>query len=130
MDQQEYNEIQSKMDIKDFLERVNGLHDSYLIGVEYTHRGHTGGNPHIIDPELTELRLRFMVTSMHDAVVELVFRSVSQWQIKDRGFDVTDCAVSLESGTVIWADDYSTDPSIREGGSYVVAAKMKWRFVS
>ncbi len=130
MGSQEYYPIRSRADISRFFDQTNGLHDSYLIGAEYTHCGHTGGNPHIIDPELTELRLRFMITSMHDAVVELVFCSVSQWQLKDRGFDVTDCAISLENGTAIWTDDYSTDPAIREGGSYVVATKMKWRFVS
>lgn len=125
-----FQPISTNKDIEYFLDKTNGLHDSYLIGVQYIHNGHTGGNPHWIDPKLSELRVRYMVTSIQDIIVELVFSSLIEWQIKDNSFDITDTAISIaENRNVIWADDCSTGVEVRENGSYVIAEKMKWRFV-
>ena len=125
-----FQPILTNKDIEHFLDKTNGLHDSYLIGVQYVHSGHTGGNPHWIDPKLSELRVRYMVTSIQDVIVELIFSSLVEWQIKDNSFDITDTSISItENGNVIWADDCSTLPEFRENGSYVIAEKMKWRFV-
>ena len=125
-----YHTISSQTNIDFFLDQTNGLHDAYLIGVSYEHSGHTCGNPHWIDPSRSELRLRYLVTSIYDAIVELVFSAPYEWQIADSGDDITDTAVSItEEGRVIWADDQSTEPGLRENGSYVIAQTMKWRFV-
>lgn len=125
-----YHTIDSQSDIDLFLDRTNGLHDAYLIGVQYAHNGHTGGNPSYIDPDRAELRLRWLVTSIYDRIVELVFTAPLQWQLRDQGFDITDTAVSFtDNGFVVWADDFSTDPEVRESGSYVIAKAMKWRFL-
>ena len=128
--QTEYIYIESKQDIDFFLDRINGLHDGYIIGVQYEHRGHTGKNPHYIDPTLSVLKIQIMVTSIHDAIVELVFQALSQWQVRDNSFDITDTAISFtDDGHVIWADDCSTAPDIRERGSFAIARAMKWRFI-
>ena len=125
-----YHTIDSQSDIDLFLDRTNGLHDAYLIGVQYAHNGHTGGNPSYIDPDRAELRLRWLVTSIYDRIVELVFTAPLQWQLRDQGFDITDTAVSFtDKGFVVWADDISTDPKVLESGSYVIAKAMKWRFL-
>lgn len=125
-----FQPISTNKDIEIFLDKTNGLHDSYLISVQYIHNGHTSGNPHLINPKLSELRVRYMVTSIQDVIVELVFSSLIEWQIKDNSFDITDAAISIaENGNVIWADDCSTEVEIRESGSYVIAEKMNWRFV-
>ncbi len=71
-----FQTILTSKDIAYFLNKTNGLHDGYLIGVQYTHNGHTGGNPHRIDPKLSELCVRYMITSIQDAIVEIVFSSV------------------------------------------------------
>ncbi len=124
-----FYKIETAPDIAYFLDRTNGLHDAYLIGVQYTHNGHTGTNPHFIDPALSELRLRYMVTSIRNAVVELVFSAIAEWQIKDHSFDITDTAVSFtDDGQIIWADDSSTEAEERVSGSYMIAGKMQWRF--
>lgn len=126
----EYFPIRTQADIDSFLDRANGLHDGYLTGVQYVHDGHSGGNPHFIDPDRAELRLRYLVTSIYDAVVELVFTAPQKWQLRDEGFDITDTCVSFEpNGTVVWADDSSTEPSLRESSSYVIAKTMRWRFL-
>ena len=123
-----YHTIDSQSDIDLFLDRTNDLHDAYLIGVQYAHNGHTGGNPSYIDPDRAELRLRWLVTSIYDRIVELVFTAPLQWQLRDQGFDITDTAVSFtDNGFVVWADDFSTDPEVRESGSYVIAKAKKWR---
>ena len=125
-----YHTIDSQSDIDLFLDRTNDLHDAYLIGVQYAHNGHTGGNPSYIDPDRAELRLRWLVTSIYDRIVELVFTAPLQWQLRDQGFDITDTAVSFtDNGFVVWADDFSTDPEVRESGSYIIAKAMKWRFL-
>ena len=125
-----YTTIHTQSDITRFLDRANGLHDAYLIGVDYAHNGISGGNPCYIDPDKSELRLRYLVTSIYDRVVELVFTAPLEWQLRDRGWDITDTAVSFtETGSVIWADDASTDPACRKSGSYVIAQAMKWRFL-
>ena len=125
-----YHTINSQSDIDLFLDCTNGLHDAYLIGVDYVHNGHTCGNPHYIDPDMAELRLRWLVTSIYDKTVELVFTAPLEWQIKGWGYDITNTAVSLtDKGFVIWADLDSTAPEFREQGSYVIAQAMKWRFL-
>lgn len=130
-EQTEYNLIKSKQDIDVFLDRTNGLHDGYMIGVQYEHRGHTGGNPHQIDTTLSVLKIRIMVTSINDAVVELVFQDISEWQIKDYNTsDIFGVTISIaDDGNVIWTDNYSTEADVRKNGSFVVANTMKWRFV-
>ena len=126
----EFHPIQTQADIDYFLDCANGLHDAFLIGADYVHNGISGGNPCYIDPDQAELRLRYMVTSIYDQMVELVFTAPLQWQLRDQGFDITDTAVSFtDKGFVIWADDDSTDPQLRTSGSYVIAKAMKWRFL-
>ena len=125
-----YHTINSQSDIDLFLDRTNSLHDAYLIGVDYAHNGISGGNPCYFDPDKAELRLRWLVTSIYDKTVELVFTAPLQWQIKEQGFDITDTTVSFtDKGFVIWADLDSTAPEFREQGSYVIAQAMKWRFL-
>ena len=122
-----FHPIRTQSDIDQFLDRTNGLHDAHLIGVQYTHDGISGGNPCCIDPDRAELRLRCLVTSIYDAVVELVFSAPYEWQLRDNGFDITDTSVSFdEKGRVIWTDD--SDPALRDG-SWVIARAMKWRFL-
>ena len=125
-----YHTIHSQSDIDLFLDRTNSLHDAYLIGVDYAHNGISGGNPCYFDWDKAELRLRWLVTSIYDKTVELVFTAPLEWQIKEWGYDITNTAVSLtDKGFVIWADLDSTAPEFREQGSYVIAQAMKWRFL-
>lgn len=122
--------IRTQADIDQFLDAANGLHDAYLIGVDYAHLGHSGGNPHFIDPDRCELRLRYLVTSIYDRVVELIFTAPLQWQLRDQGCDITDTAISFtDQGYLIWTDDCSTAPATREDGSFVIAKSMSWRFL-
>lgn len=115
-----YRKIENQKDIDYFLEEVNGLHDGYLIGVSYVHNGHGTGNPHWIDPEKTELRLCYQITSIWDVVAELEFRGIRAWCVRDNGYDVLDCRVELRDGDVIWSED-------GENGSFVRAREMVWR---
>ena len=127
-----YHPINSQTDIDLFLDRTNCLHDAHLIGVDYVHNGISGGNPCYFDVDKAELRLRWLVTSIYDKTVELVFATPLEWQLKDleSGWDIINTAVSItESGLVIWADDFSTAPEYREQSSYVIAKSMKWRFL-
>ena len=122
--------IEHERDIRHFLKHTNGLHDGYLIGVQYTHSGHTGGNPHMTDNMHNALTLRILVTSLCDAVVEIVFRGVSEWRIKDDQWDMTDAALCFtKDGAILWADDVSLLHDRTVDRSYVVAESMKWRII-
>lgn len=116
-----YQKIESKADIDRFLDAVNGLHDGYLIGVEYVHSGYGTGNPRWIDPEKTELRLRFLVTSIWDAVVELRFTGVRAFRLREDGTDILECHVEFAGRDVLWSDD------AEEADSFVRAKAMAWR---
>jgi len=126
-----FHRIETEKDIAFFLDSTNNMHDGYLIGVQYIHNGHTGANPHRIDSNLTELRIRYLVTSIQNAIVELVFSSLVEWQIRDNSFDITDTMVAFsENRNIVWADDCLSASDVRESNSYVIAQKMQWRFVN
>ena len=123
MKQETYYAIKTEKDIQNFLDKTNGLHDAYLTSVCYSHNGHSGRNPHLIDDKQTELRLRFLITSIHDAEVEIVFSEVSEWNIYNNGFEVPGTSVSFtDQGKILWKDD-----DIEDAGSFVVAQEMMWK---
>lgn len=131
MTQSKFISIETKEDIDHFLSSTNELHDGYIISVQYEHCGHTtSGNHHSIDPNGSELKIRIMVTSINDAVVELVFSTLYEWQIKDNTSDITDTSIYFtKNGYVIWSDECSTASNFHANKSYAVAKTMKWRFV-
>ena len=124
-----FNEIKTSEDIRTFLEKTNSLHDGHIVDVRYTHQGISkieGG--HYFEPDKTKLVLRILVTSIWDAVVEIEFESLWEWQIKDKPLGLTDTSVAFdEHHRVVWSDDVSVNPKEAKKGSYVVASSMKWR---
>ena len=124
-----FHNISTEQDIAYFLEATNGLNDGCLTGVQFLHRGHTPGNPHKVDPSLAELRIYYMVCSLRDSLVELVFSAPAEWQIKESpfAFGIEDTATLCltENGNILW-----TDGSDGQQGSYVIAETMQWRFVT
>ncbi|MBE6815213.1 MAG: hypothetical protein E7522_07180 [Ruminococcaceae bacterium] len=127
----EFISVKNKKDIKKFLEETNNLHDSYIISVQYTNNGIDiidGG--YSFSKDLTELKIVFLVTSVYDKKVEVVFNNIREYQIVDKQFDITDTSISFsDDGFVIWVSDYSTEPEIRDGNSYVIAENMKWKMI-
>ena len=126
-----YNEIKTSKDIKAFLHNTNSLHDGYIIGTQYSNNGITkieGG--YIFQPEQTKLSLQIMVTSIWDAIVEIEFEHLLEWQIKDNQYDITDTTVMFnEQGWIVWADDAYINIDEIKTGSYAIAKSMKWKIV-
>jgi len=124
-----FNEIKTSKDIRDFLEKTNCLHDGYIINVQYIHNGISkidGG--HYFNSAHTRLTLQILVTSIWDAVVEIVFEGLSEWQIKDNQWEITDTSVVLDKQKgIVWSDDAFINMEEAKKGSYVIAASMKWR---
>ena len=114
-----------------FLEKTNALHDGYVISVQYRNDGISkvyGG--HCFSPEQTKLTLQILVTSIWDAVVELEFEGLLEWQIKDNQWEILDTAVLFdEKNRVVWSDDTYVDMEELRKGSYAIAESMKWRIV-
>lgn len=127
----EFTSIRNKKDIAKFLSEVNSLHDSYIISVQYTNNGiDTIDGGHSFSSDLTELKIVFLVTSIYDKKVEVVFNNIREWQIIDKQFDITDTSISFsDDGFVIWVSDCSTKPEIRDENSYVIAENMKWKMI-
>ena len=127
----EFISIENKKDINKFLKETNNLHDSYIISVQYTNNGIDkidGG--HTFSADLTELKIVFLITSIYDKKVEVVFNNIREWQIIDKQFDITDTSISFSNDDfVIWVSDCSTEPETRDENSYVIAENMNWKMI-
>jgi len=124
-----FNVIKTKKDVGNFLDKTNALHDGYIIGVQYTNGGITKLEyGHHFNPEQTKLIIQVLVTSIFDAIVEIEFENLLEWQIRDNQWDITDSSIIFdENGSIIWLDDvYTTAEEIKKG-SYVIAKTMQWR---
>lgn len=129
MNMNEFIPIKNNKDIKRFLDETNSLHDGYIISVNYSNNSITridGGYRFAL--EATKLSIRILVTSLRDAIVELYFEDIIEWQIFDNLCDITDTAIVFDKHDhIIWADDNFTSRESLVNGSYVIANKMKWR---
>ena len=124
-----YNSIKSSEDIQCFLEKVNSLHDGYIIGVQYVNNGISKmEHGHSFNPEQKKLVVKILVTSIGDAVVELEFENLLEWQIKDNQWDMTDTTVMFDDHNwIIWSDDVYINMEEVKKGSYAIAESMRWR---
>ena len=124
-----YNSIKSSEDIQYFLEKVNSLHDGYIIGVQYINNGISKiAHGHSFNPAQTKLVVKILVTSIGDAVVELEFENLLEWQIKDNQWDMTDTTVMFDDHNwIIWSNDVCINMEEVKKGSYVIAEFMRWR---
>lgn len=127
----DYHIISDEIDAAAFLSEANGLHDGYIVSVDYQHHGYTWGNPMYIDPEKTKLVLRVMVTSIYNTLIEMVFEFIKDFQIKDDEFGLLDSSITFsKDGYVTWCGDLTTEPDSLRDSNYVVSKVMKWRIVS
>lgn len=126
-----FHEIKTKKDIKLFLEKTNELHDGHIINVQYTHHGISKTeNGHHFNPQKTKLTLQILVTSIWDAVVEIEFESLLEWQITDNLWDITGSSVRFyKQNWIVWSDNDCVSMEEVKKGSYAIAESMKWRIV-
>ena len=126
-----YNEIKTTKDIQLFLDESNSLHDGYIVNVNYSNNGISiEGDTYSFNPEQTKLTLQILVTSICDAIVEIQFETLLEWQIRDKQWDMTDTSVIFdEQNWIIWSDDAYIDKDKLKKGSYVIAKSMKWRIL-
>ena len=128
-----YTSVLTPEDAKAFIEAVNNLHDGEITAIDYRFTGITklpeGG--HMYAPDMTELRITVLVTSIWDSVVELVFEALDDWQIGGySGSSIYDILVDFsDKGFVIWTTGCSTDMEVMREEDFVVARLMKWRFI-
>ena len=126
-----FNSVKTQKDIKMFLDKTNSLHDGYIVGVQYLNNGISSiGDEYSFNPEETKLILRILVTSICDTLIEIEFKNLLEWQIKDSQWDITDTAVIInEKHWIVWADNtYSNEEEMKKS-SYAIAKSMKWRVV-
>ena len=126
-----FNEIKTSNDIQTFLEKTNALHDGYIIGVQYVHRGiSNSGNGHCFEPDKTKLILQVLVTSIWDTVVEIEFEGLFEWQIQNNQSDIFHAFVTFdEDNRIVWSDDAYVNMDEVKSGSYAIASSMKWQIV-
>ena len=127
-----YTPILTPEDAKAFIKAVNDLHDGAITAIDYRFTGITalpeGG--HMYAPDMTELRITVLVTSIWDSVVELVFENLDDWQLKGRQSEIYGVLVEFnDQGSVIWTTAHSTDMKYMQESGYVIARRMKWRFM-
>ena len=132
-----YTPILTPEDAKSFMEAVNSLHDGEITDIHYQFNGITklpeGG--HMYAPDMTEMRITVLVTSIWDSVVELIFEALDDWQLgscsrSNIGTDIYGILVDFDDkGFVIWTTGHSTDMAVMREADFVIARRMKWRFV-
>ena len=123
--------METRTDIDTFLEKTNVLHDGYIIGVEFHNNGIIPTKfGYEFRPELKQLTIRVLITSIYDAVLEMVFDEVLEWRVTDSQRDIIEAAVFFnDRGFLVWTDDAGTVGTFKENDSYVVADRMKWRII-
>ena len=128
MDGQVYT-IKTQKDIETFLRQSNGLHDGYVQSVHYDDLGYERGTGKIYEDK-AELKIRVIITSLWDTVIELIFKSVTKWQIQCGPMNcIFGISVAFsDNGQIVWTDGPSADEKTRQQGSYVVAGSMEYRF--
>ena len=127
-----YTPILTSEEAKFFIKAVNDLHDGEITAIDYRFTGITalpeGG--HMYAPDMTELRITVLVTSIWDSVVELVFEALDDWQLKGGQSEIYGILVEFnDQGSVIWTTGCSTDMEVMREEDFVIARHMKWRFV-
>lgn len=131
-----FYEIQTEKDIEEFLDKTNALHDGIILNVRYSNTGiaKAKGGGYNLDPTKTKLTLQILVTSIWDAVVEMEFEDISEWQLQCAPYhadEIQEASVKIEERPykrIIWAESFWTTKEDLEGGSYVIAQTMRWRF--
>ena len=123
--------IKNINDIKDFLDKTNFLHDGYVVEAKYINNGISKiDRGHYIEPAKTKLVLRILVTSIWDAVVEIEFENLVEWQIQGNRLEILDVSVFFDKEKlIVWMDDIYTSTEEMKKGSYVIAGSMKWQIV-
>ena len=92
-------EIKSEKDINDFLEKTRGLHDGYIIDVQYKHSGiRRIDNRLHVHPDETKLTLKIFTPSIYDAIVEIEFENLLEWQINSKSDYLYAACVNIEPG--------------------------------
>lgn len=126
-----YYSIKSFADLDTFKEKTNALHDGYIIAVEYRNNGiKISGDVYEFNPELEHLIIRVLITSIQNAVLEMVFESVLEWKITKTQSDIVEVAVCFnDNGFLVLTDDATNLENFIDNDSYVIAKKMKWRFL-
>ena len=124
--------IRTQEDIVTFLNESNYLHDGYVQSVHYDDLGYErleNGSSRVY-ADRGELKIRVIITSLCDTVIELVFKSVTKWQIQCGPLNcIFGISVAFsDNGQIVWTDEYSADEKTRQNGSYVVAGSMEYRF--
>ena len=127
-----YTTILTPEDAKNFVEAVNSLHDGEITAISYQFNGITklpeGGHMHA--PDMTEMRITVLVTSIWDSVVELVLEALDDWQLKSNQMGIYGTLIEWgDQGSVIWTTAPSTDMNYMKESGYVISRRMKWRFV-
>ncbi len=126
-----YSKIQSSADIDVFIEKTNAIHDGYIVAVDFRNKGiKVVDYGYEFNPELTQLKISILITSIFDAVLEIVFDNIIEWKIKDSQLEILEATVFFdEKGFIIWTDDETNKNDFKTNDCYVIAQKMKWRFI-
>ncbi len=127
----DYFLIDNLEDIDIFIKKTNALHDGYIIAVDYLNNGIKISNDcYEFNPELKQLKIRVLITSIHDVILEMVFENILKWKITEDDNDILEANVCFgKKGFIIWSNDTIDLNNVEKNDSYVIAKKMKWRFL-
>ena len=146
-----WNAIHSKRDIQNLLEAYGGFHDACLVDVFYRSGARvTDQNAMVFGPSDDHVMFMTFHSQWHKEPLELCFTGVKRCNIvgfqSNYSSEILDCYLAFHTDLItghddpliVWADyagfsPYSDSESAflsEPATTYVVAEKMKWRFVS
>ena len=130
-----YISIKNLADMDTFIKTTNALHDGYIVAVEFQNKGikpipSEFASGYEFDWKLRRLKIRVLITSIQDAVLEIVFENVLEWKITEDQTDILEAAVCFDDrGSIVWSDGAIDMDKLERNDSYVIAKKMKWRIL-
>ena len=130
----DYHVIKSTADVKELQAVSNGLHDGYILHVEYCNNGISACNHHLsFDYSKKALRLHILVTSLPEhPTFEIFFQNILEWQVNEYQFSnmIGFSVLFLDNGMIMWADGISSNMDDLKSGSYVIADTIQYRQLS
>lgn len=125
-----YNIIKTNEDVRLLEESSNGLHDGRIVSIDFQNRGinRTGEYSIAYEHDKVEMKLRILVTSAFDKIIELYFKGVHQYRLDSYPFDdIFGFSIEFDKrGYVTWRDSLPGDSL----ANFVHAREMSWRIVS
>ena len=131
-----WNEIKNESDVKMFVDKVYGFHDSCIKEMNYISGAYVEKNLDM-HPLNTMRCLKLIIQSQRETVgtIEMEFSGVEFFSMRpcseEWTCEILEASLVIKEGKIWWYDEaerFVDDPQ-EYGGNVICAEKMRWRFL-